>query len=193
MNRCACCANIHLNTDKTAQLSIEIFFFCSFKRHSASSLYLCVSLAQFVSSESILPSRLCHVRCVCVWNCSIQLHNKLTVSWMVHEWKKKHMSKILFNSQRQPISITVIYCCCYRIQCYRIEISATKCLTLRMCRKLNCLMLKWSERVLFGLAFYSLHCCCCYVRSAIQTKMLISLWYNKSVGYVQKHILFHLK
>lgn len=30
--------------------------------------------------------------------------------------KQEQMSKILFNSQRQPISITVIYCCCYRFQ-----------------------------------------------------------------------------
>lgn len=109
-----------VNMNKAPELSIGVSFSVHLRVHC--KLWLSTLLSLWYNFVSISVHLLFLLMC----ETELQLLSEPTTPLHTHikrrrEGKKRvkkqeQMSKILFNSQRQPISITVIYCCCYRFQ-----------------------------------------------------------------------------
>lgn len=167
-----CSTTLHIRFNRTRELSIVIFFVVArTKRNIEGSLYL---LSWFIAIEFISLSIYCVVlMCENVWfSCMANKRWSETESGTARTRRKKQMSKILFNSQRQPISITVIYCSCYRFQWSWIGISATKIVshtfTCDYVSKAKLSNVEMKQVLLFWCSIVAV-CCCCYARSAEHT------------------------
>lgn len=113
--------------------------------------------------------------------------------------KRTRCRKSFSNSQRQPISITVIYCCCYRFQWHRKRNIPQRYIAHSHANvsKAKLSNAEMKQVFLFGdlLLLLSCYCHCCYARFAVTythtrpTKMLILLQNNNNIGYVHAETL----
>lgn len=186
-----CWSNIRLNMDKTRVINRD--FLCClcvcvcvryalpFKSFSTSSFFAqlgFISVHFYRKNERKSSS---------MWKIVQSACKRMYVS--VTEWAKKQMLKILFNSQRQPISITVIYCCCYRFQWHRIEIYLQRNVSHSHANVLKAKLSNVEMKQVF--LFWFCICCwwwwwwwwwsCCYARSTMPS---LKCWYRYGITRV---------